>query len=416
MGYLLFFVVLVGFCLLIPRIPFLAKSGLAPEYLIVFFMLRATMGVINCYLSYHYFAVSDSLAFHNISLNEYYLFTTDPAYFFSETFSNYNNHYSGLLETSQSFWNNLKTNVIVKPLAILNVLTQRNFYLNTLIFNIPVFLGTVALYRTLKIHFQHYHFILAISVFLFPSALFYTSSIHRDGLVWMCLGFLIYVLNQFFSTGYNVKRLLLFAFSFLLIFSLRNYIAFILVPAIVAWWLSWKKEKYSLFIFSLVFMLCILLFFFMRNVIPLADFPQYVINRQADFNRIAEKSRTYLPTSPLNPDFYSFLKSFPLAFKHAFLLPHPGNIRSIMQAPFALELLLTEILLCIWLIQRKKLLAAPMICFILFICFFNILMIGYTVPNLGAIVRYRSIYLNMVFICLACSINWKNFRIIHIRL
>lgn len=413
MGYLLFFVILFGFCLLIPRIPFLIKSGLAPKYLVAFFLVRAAMGVINCYLSYHYFTVSDSLTFHNVGLNEYYLLTTDPAYFFSETFTNYHNHYSGLLETSQSFWNNLKTNVIVKTLAILDVLTRRNFYVNTLIFNIPVFFGTVALFRALKTYFQKYHSILAISVFLFPSALFYTSSIHRDGLVWMSLGLIIYVLNQFFSKGYSWKRLLLFLFSFLLIFSLRNYVAFIIVPALAAWWLSWKKEKYSAAIFTMILMLCILLFFSLRNFIPLADFPQYVANRQADFNEIAEVSRTYLPMNPLTPDFYSFLKSFPLAFKHAFLLPFIGNMQSTMELPFALEILLIEILFCIWLFQRKKS-SAPMIYFILFICIINMVMIGYTVPNLGAIIRYRSIYLNLIFICLAGSINWEKLTHKHI--
>lgn len=405
MSYLLYFIILTGFCILIARASFFKKSGLAWQWLVFFFLIRAVTGLINCYLSYHYFKISDSLTFHNIGLNEYHQLTTNTKYFFTETFTHYGNNYSGLLDTSHSFWNNLKENIIVKTLAILNIFTFRNFYINTLLFNTTVFIGSVALFKSLNKVYPKKK-ILSLVVFLFPSGLFFTSTIHRDGLVWMCLGIIIYTLSRLFSNGYKLKRLIFFFLAFLLIFLLRNYLAFIIIPGVIAWWLAEKNKDYTLSIYGLITVLSVLMFFTLRNFIPAADFPQFVANRQSSFNEISEVSRTYLPLSPLTDDFTSYLKILPAAFTHVFLMPFVWKMDTLTELPFAIESIALIVLFAIWLL-KGKFKTAPIVLFILFISLISLIIIGITVPNLGAIIRYKSIYFHFLFILLFCSISYR---------
>lgn len=361
------------------------------------------MGLVNCYLSYHYFEISDSLTFHNIGLNEYHHLTNNFNYFIKETFHDYGKNYSGLLETTHSFWNNLKENIIVKTLAILDIFTFRNFYINTLIFNIVVFTGTVALYRAISPAFYS-QTLLKFFVFLFPSALFFTSTIHRDGLVWMCLGLILYTVSRMLTDGYRLKRFLWFMMAFVLIFLLRNYLSFLLIPALAAWWISERNKRQTGLIYALMTAFSIVLFFSLRHLIPLADFPQYVANRQAAFDEISSVSRTYLPLPPLTSDFVSYIKILPAAFSHVFLMPAIWKLNRIIELPFALEILALQLLLIVRII-RGKYRPVPILLFLLFISLISLFFIGITVPNLGAIIRYRSIYFQMFSISLLYGIS-----------
>lgn len=403
MSYVLYIAVLIAFCLLLKRAGFFVNSGLTARWLIIFFLARAALGLLNCYLSYHYFEISDSLAFHNFGLNEYYQLTNNFNYFVHETFQDYGKNYSGLLETSHSFWNNLKENVIVKMLGVLNVFTFRNFYINTLIFNITVFTGTVAFYRAIAPHFL-YKRLLAFCVFLFPSALFFTSTIHRDGLIWMSLGVVLYAVSRLLADGYKTKRFIWFLMAFGLIFLLRNYLAFILIPGLAAWWMAEKNERRTALIFTLITALSMVLFFSLRYLIPLADFPQYVMNRQAAFDEISSVSRTYLPLSPLSPDFYGYIKILPVAFSHVFRLPLLWQVSGLTEIPFALEALFIQLLIMIRIVKGKYR-PVPLLMFLSFISLIALYFIGITVPNLGAIIRYRSIYFQLLYIVLLYGIT-----------
>jgi hypothetical protein len=103
------------------------------------------------------------------------------------------------------------------------------------------------------------------------------------------------------------------------------------------------------------------------------------------------------------PNFQAFITNFPIAFYHSFILPVWWDIRTYLELPFVVELLTVKILFIIWLFKKKSP-PTPVALFILFISIASIIMIGYTVPNMGAIIRYRSIYLNLIFILLLSGI------------
>lgn len=408
MSYLLFFIYAALIFWIIPRIPFFKKSGIAIKWLLLLFGARALTGVVICYLSYHYFSVSDTLNFHNIGLNEYYFLTNLPKEFFTDIFRNpFHNHYARLFDVTQSFWNNLKLNVIVKSIAVADVITLRNFYTNTLLYNFFIFFGSVAIYRVFSERLQGDRMFLVLIVFLFPSSLYFTSALHRDGLIFLSIGMIIYAMHKMLLSGFTIKRLLILFMFFLLIFSLRNFVSMILLPALMAWWMASKRPQHTAAIFMSVLFACVLIFFTARNIVPVADFPRFVAERRVSFDVISSVSNTYLPLGILTPTFNGFMNDFPISCYHAFCLPALWNFPNLLSLPFAFELLMVWGLFILFVFRRKNNSHPQLLYFIAFFCVINILMIGYTVSNLGAILRYRSIYVHLLAIGMFVSIDWR---------
>lgn len=399
MAYLIYLIILIVCCFLITRLSFFKESEIRIDYLIVFFLIRAVAGLFVSYMSYHFGRFPDSLLFHNNSIVESHWLIYNPSYFLNETFSNYGEGFRGIFITHSSFWNNLKSNLIIKPLAVLNLVTLRNFYTNTLVFNFFVFTGSVALFRVLSHKLSLKKPLLMVMVFLYPTGLLFTATIHREGLIWLCFSLFLLALTRMSDDGFTWKRFIVLVSGFILIFCFRNYVAFLMIPALSGWLLSLKYRSKTVVIFACIGVLSIIFLFGARIFFPFADFPQFIVNRASEFRLISEGSSTYLEMNPLIPDFAGFASNFPVAFFHAFLLPGIQSITKWTMLPFALEIVCAEVMILIIAI-KGKIKISPFTAFLVFLCFSVILIIGFIVPNLGAIIRYRSIYLHLILILL----------------
>jgi hypothetical protein len=156
-------------------------------------------------------------------------------------------------------------------------------------------------------------------------------------------------------------------------------------------------------------------FFCLRYLIPALDFPEFVASRQRSF--IALSGNSALNINPLYASFRSFMNNIPQALNHTLLRPYLSEIRSIEYLPFALELVVFEILFLIYIFFRKKVVQYdPYIYFCIFFSLAMMLAIGYTVPFIGAFVRYRSFYFIFLICPLTALIDWKKFiKSIHIK-
>ncbi len=288
-------------------------------------------------------------------------------------------------------------NLIVKSLAVLDIITLRNLYTNTLIYNFAVFTGSVAMYRAVGPYIIRFRWLLIVAIFLLPSVLYFTSPIQKDGLILMCTGFIFYYLVKILNIRFTMMRLLATIFFFALILFLRNFVAIILLPAIFAWIISHYNPKRKWVIFSSVLFVCVVLFFNLKSISPSADFPKNVSDRRVAFDTISSVSNTYLPLGKLSPDLPGFAIEAPQAFFHAFFLPLPfTSWKSIL---FSIELYVVWIFFLFTLFRKRKdTTIHPLFLSILFFALINLIMIGYTIPNLGALIRYRSIYLELIFV------------------
>jgi hypothetical protein len=139
------------------------------------------------------------------------------------------------------------------------------------------------------------------------------------------------------------------------------------------------------------------------------NIPHKFAERQADF--MALKGGSYVELDRLEDHPASFIRLLPQALNHVFLRPYPGESQGMLYFFSAMEtwfILLIFLLCMLFPVHRYKrpLLPAAIIALVFF-SLSNYLFIGYTIPFLGAIVRYRIIYESILLAVVAIHVNWE---------
>lgn len=410
MIYLLFIFYCVFFCWIITRIDFFKKSGLPNKILITLFVVRILSLIIGCYVNLYILRNSDSVVFHQMGVEQFHLLFQNPHEYFVDIFqSNYSTGYTRLLDDTHSYWNNLKTNLLAKMLSIFDLFSIRSFWINTLFYNFLVFFGSVALYKVFIKIFPKSFYAIVFCIFILPSALFYSAMIHRDGLILLSLSMIVYHLF-FLLNEHKIswKRIVIIFLFLLLIFLLRNFVFIALIPALMAWIFAQKFPKYAFISFVIVYTIVGILFFTSGFISSRTNLPQYVSSRQQSFIEIGKAGNSTINIQLLHPTFKSFLNNAPEALDHTLLRPYLTEINNYQYLPFAFEIFLFEVLFLIFIFCHKKIFPVnPLIYFCIFFSLTMFLITGYTVPIIGAIVRYRSIYFIFLLVPIVSYINWE---------
>lgn len=418
MNYLLFAVYLLALCWLLLRVPFVKRSGIDNRMLTGLFLVKIAAGIAIGWLSLHFYGpANDYWDVNREAWNEYQLMITDPAKYLSNIFtSGYADGYSGLFNSYNSYWNDLRGNIIIKLVSVFNIFSRGDYYINSLFFNFFVFFGHVLLYRLFIRLYPGNKIPVIIGCFLLPSMLYFSSGIHKDGLVFLILSVFIYILFQYVQQNrFTVKRLLLAGISLLLLFSIRNYIILALVPAVTAWIITVRTKAPALKTFGVVYLFTGILFFTVGLLFKKINPPEVVAQKQAEYLRL-QRSDTQVDLHQLQPNFSSFAANAPQALNHVLLRPYLWELPSRSLLPLNIELAAYQVLLLLFLFFRRKEPGFSYRPFILFTLFFTLtlfLLIGYIVPNLGSIIRYRSLYLPLIITPLLCSINWSRIKVMN---
>ena len=414
MFYLLFTLYLVLFCWAITRVKFFKEASLDKRILIALFLARVLIGLINGYINlYYYNILTDVANFQNQGVIEYHLLFQNPQEYFINIFqSNRANSYSGFLESTGSFWNDTRSNLIVKMLSIFNIFSRCNFFISTLFYNFLVFFGTVAFYKVFIKIFPAYKLALIVLIFLLPSVIYFSSAIHRDGLIFLSISMTIYYLFFLMKTGlFPFKRIFLSLLFLCLILLLRNFVFIALVPALLAWIIAERKPNYAFVIFLGIYSFIAVLFFASSFLPPSMDLPAHVSSRQLDFIKIAKLGASAININPLYPGFRSFLNNIPQALNHTLMRPYLSEHQNFFYIPSGLEILFYEILFILFIFfRRKNAMFPPIVYFSLFFSLTMFLIIGYTIPIVGAIARYRSIYFPLLLIPIVCYTDWGKIK------
>lgn len=360
-------------------------------------------------------SMSDSIFFNLEGLKEYHLLLNSPKQYLVSFFhSGYQNGYNGLLGQENSYWKDLQGNMIIRFLSVCDIFSGGNYYLNIIFYNFVVFFGGICFYRVYAAIYFNKNYLIIGTCFLLPSLFIYTGVIHKEGLIFTAMGIVVYNIHlSLQKNGFSLLSLICILTAMSFIFLQRNYVLLAMLPAIFAWMLSFKK-KYSPFLtFSLVYFIGIVLFFTAHLISPKINFPQSLINKQTEFNEL-KNAVTFIKSDTLQASFKSFAGIAPQAFEHGFLRPFFTDLKlSVLLFPLVLEVFIYEILFLLYIFFRdKKSKMDPFIYFGIYFGFSLLLIIGYTIPIIGAIVRYRSIYLPFLITPVICSINWQKINAI----
>lgn len=251
MNYFLFFIYLFLLCWLLTKIKFIQHTNLGSRTIIILFLLRVLAGLANGWMNLYHFSISDSVGLHVKGIAEYHFMFSNPKEYLLDIFiNNSKDTYGAIFDITDSYWNNLKSNIIIKLLSLFNILSNCSYFINTLFYNFLVFFGSVSLYRIFSQIFVERKNTLLITIFLLPSFLFFTSGIHREGLIFLAIAFVCFNMSCILKEGVSIKRILYIFFNLLLIFSLRNFVFITMVPALTAWVIA-EKNKSLLYRFLL---------------------------------------------------------------------------------------------------------------------------------------------------------------------
>ena len=137
--------------------------------------------------------MQDTWAYHANSIQEYHLLFNNPHEYFTNLFQDpYESGVSKFFETNDSYWNDLKGNIFIKILSVLNIFSFGHYYVNVIFYSFITLFGAIAIYRVMSDVFPGRKQIILLATFLVPSFLYWTSGIHKEGLIFTGISLVIY--------------------------------------------------------------------------------------------------------------------------------------------------------------------------------------------------------------------------------
>lgn len=378
------------------RLPFHRAAGLSGKMLGGLFITKCLAGAFSTWMILRTQALPDVLMFQREAMKEYELLFSHPTDYLLNFFqAGYAHGHAGFLQAGESYWNDVTVNIIIKLLSLFNIFTGGDLYANGLFFNAVVFTGLVAWYRGFQRLFGVDGWPLWVSIFLVPGALVYSSAIHKEGLVMAGLGWGWYALSRLLGQQKLLgKYLLLLVLAAVFLVLQRNYVglAFLASLPVVIW--GWNRPRQAPLVATVLLLIGISAFFGLRLVHPSLDFPTWLAGKQAAFLGLP-KGNTTVDLPVLDGQLSSYWRVLPTALDHGWLRPYGVDVeRSWLLLPFWVEwwlLLLGAVLSLGWYLRRG---AKPMLMYLSWMLLFSgiiLIIIGYTVPVLGALVRYRTV-------------------------
>jgi len=302
----------IGYSLLIIygllKIPFIRNSGIRPLFVLLFFALHVVTGILHNWIAWRYFpGHGDIWQFFEMSFLYRSRLVSDFSQFMADN----------------STLTYITHNGIIGIHMLLNILSRNNLNINTLLFSFPIFLRNIALFRVFRRRFPGAP-AAALTVFLLPSTLFWTACIHREGVLFMMLGVLIFSFDRWLASPRQHRRSLFYCILYLLlILYFRFYMILSLLPALFIWLLAERPPLTRRIlppVLAVLTLAIILNFLFPALSGQLA---RAITARQLAFSQLEGNSRLPLPL--MTGTWASIFKVFPRAFCNGFFEPLPGS-------------------------------------------------------------------------------------------
>ncbi|HKP31806.1 MAG TPA: hypothetical protein VJT83_03740 [Chitinophagaceae bacterium] len=372
----------------------------APQVFLAF-GFQVLLGCIHGYIFSKYYPGDDTLFFNQLAAEQHEKLVNSPKEFFSEISltASFNRN-----ETFADGWHylldELQKWMVAKPLALFNFVSRGNYYLNIVFFNFIVFWGPYLLFKLFTSIRPQKKLLFYIAAFFIPSIGFWICSIRSDGLIVLSLAILLYYF-QTMRTGNKFNHLISAIVGMIGLIILRDEFLLVLLPALLSWWIVSRFNFKPWKVFATVYAVTIILFF-------VSGASALVASRQHEF---LELQGTRFPLDKLEPDALSFISVFPQAVYNGFLKPFPWEAQGLLQWAMVADIIFFLIMAVFAFAYRKSLPHHPLIWVGLLFGLSTMLLIGYTVPFPGAIVRYKVIPELILYLIFVCSFTLKFSRI-----
>lgn len=302
---------------------------------------------------------------------------------------------------AMGYWGDTSAYMVVRFNAVVRLFSFGNFYVHVVFMAFMSLMGLVWLHKAFAKAMGSATAYSIAAIFLIPSVLFWGSCVLKEGLLLFALGAFFYG-AVLFSKTLSVKSLLLFAMGSFFVFLTRDFVFLLLFPGIFAFFVAANDPGKARWTFPLFYVL----FFTAGCVLPVFNgnnFLEIVAYKQNQFLAINE-GNTQIDVNPFEPTFAGLVTGLPQALKNSVLGPFFITADSFFHIAVMLENALLILVALLLLFSGKPRFNQLTVWFLVFSVALLIL-IGYIVPNVGAIVRYRSLALPFLYLFLVSGKN-----------
>lgn len=380
---------------LLRRNKYLLTNGFRPWVIVSFFSAKCAAGIIADYISIHYFKEGgDNWLYFSDGLQLYQTLIHSPSNFAAEIKRMFYIEDLDLFNPHSDFIRTVSEGIKFIHF-IANLFSFGNIYTNTILFNSVATL----VYLRCWVFFYRYTsgWIGGAIIFLVPSSFFYTANILKEGLAFLLIAMLI-PLAFSLSKKTAIRQLAAFILLFLLLFFFKFLIAVVFAGGLIVWRLVSCFPRYKSLILVSITLTGVTAFFLSSYLPGITGLPQYLVNRQQEF--LSMEASSAIQARELHPGFSSFAKAFPAAAGNVLFRPFPGEGGNWLYLVHAVEIIIFWAGIIFLAIKNRfhfqPSLVKPLFWGMIFFALVNLLIIGYIVPNLGAMMRYRSIFLPWV--------------------
>jgi hypothetical protein len=386
------------------------KITLSYRQIALFFGCKIIAGAVYGYIYKRYYGGDDTWSLNHDGFLQYKRLLASPFNFFKEIFSAHPYFYDDTYYLHPfGYLTNLENCIVIKTIAIFNIISHGNYYINIVFFNFIGFLGLYLFYKLVTEGMNKSNQRLTATViFLFPPSIFWLSGLRGEGLMIFFSGILFYQFNLWLQQKKATVGIWCIG-SFSMLYILRDGFAASLLPALIAWWLIIFFKLDTKKTFAAVYFILLISIAAESILLPQNwNILSVIANRQHDF--FALQGNTRFNLTPLDSSFISFIKVFPESLLNTFIRPFPWEAKGVLQWFAVIEnvfmLLLVIITIFKFYAGCRKLSGNPILWMLLIAGLSNYAIIGYIVPFPGAIIRYKTIpELFILSACLMCIVK-----------
>ncbi len=285
------------FIFIISKGTFFQLPGISSHNTILLFLLKIITGTIlwNFFLSAY--PVSDSIGYFDDSKVLHDLFFDQPAQFFKLFVGvDDGSAASAAIQAKMQVWNTTNGSFLIndsRTLIRINTLFRffsfGQFYVHAVFMCFLSFTGLVYLYKLFQGYLQASPFLLIIACFLFPSVVFWSSTVLKEGILFLGLGLLLYHSECGLKKKYSYKNIIGLLIGTGILMFVKIYVLIALCPALLTnIWIARSSHKQVLLKYIVSFGIYFSFLLALHFVFPKLDVVKIIKKKQTDFINVAK--------------------------------------------------------------------------------------------------------------------------------
>ncbi len=321
------------------------------------------------------------------------------------------------LNTKQmNYWNRPYDSVvpndnrtIIRINALLHFLSFNNYLVHLILMSFLSFIGLMAIYKSVLCCCFEHRWKAILPIFIIPSTLFWSSGNIKEPIFVLALGLSLFYYFKI-SKKFKITSVLLFILSMWLLLNIKSYVFMLLTPLLFAHFSYSRIKKFNALVYYLAsFGLWIGLGLIVAFIKPSYSFVYLIYAKNIDFiNMLSVHGSGSTFTIPvLENSFWSIVYHSPEALFNALTRPWiwEANIWPKQLAATENIILLVVAIFFLLTMKWKSIKTNNFFWLSMFFAISLLILSGLVTPNMGALVRYKSLALPFLFLALTLHSN-----------